>query len=383
MKDTHVSLKAALAPLTFAYGEEDGQAMYDGLKEKHWTLATYNPRPPPPPTPPPPIPARYETVLNDPDKYKADKRPAFQHVAVAALAHDDAMHEAGDAQRVLEDYDNRALPPALFRRVVNQRFKGIEQRLRQLEQCVQQGVDSGVESVALHVKATSAGTGPVGSAVEPLTPDATVGVGVGPVGMGMPRKVGANIEVEVTRAAPHTGPALVEPAGPMERATTPTAKMATATAQGAHAHHAAAAAAVEPVDISRAEEAAPSSLPRGPTMVQHWHCEVRDAVRTNMNDQTFGSFVVTVSPVFPAVHVDADPEFNAIHQRRANRKQVAQFVHFLQQVRCIRRVTCDSTTKRHRRRAGSLLCSLLSPALSKLPTDAGHDRPDRPRTGAW
>ena len=55
-------------------------------------------------------------MLNDPDKYKADKRPAFQHVAVAALAHDDAMHEAGDAQRMLEDYDNRALPPALAAR---------------------------------------------------------------------------------------------------------------------------------------------------------------------------------------------------------------------------------------------------------------------------
>ena len=30
-KDTHESLKEALAPLTFAYGEEDGQAMYEAV----------------------------------------------------------------------------------------------------------------------------------------------------------------------------------------------------------------------------------------------------------------------------------------------------------------------------------------------------------------
>ena len=77
---------------------------------------------------------------------------------------------------------------------------------------------------------------------------------MGPVDVGMSRKVGANIEVEVTRAAPHTGPALVAPAGPLERAATPTAKMA--TAQGAHAHPAAAAAAAaaEPVDMERAAD---------------------------------------------------------------------------------------------------------------------------------
>lgn len=69
-----------------------------------------------------------------------------------------------------------------------------------------------------------------------------------------------------------------------------------------------------------------------PEMVQHWHCEVREGVRKCEADASFGSFVVTVCPVFPLVYMDPDPEFNAIHQYRANLKRVIQFVHFLQQV---------------------------------------------------
>ena len=49
VKETHSQLKAALEPLTFAYGDEDGQIMYD-------------------------------TVLNDPDAYQCDKRPAIRQV---------------------------------------------------------------------------------------------------------------------------------------------------------------------------------------------------------------------------------------------------------------------------------------------------------------
>ena len=101
-------------------------------------------------------------------------------------------------------------------------------------------------------------------------------------------------------------------------------------------YHAAAAAPVVTSQLtSQADDLTASESGHASphlVMVQHWHCEVRDAVRTNKNDQTFGSFVVTVSPVFPEVRVDADPEFNAIHQRRANQKQVAEFVRFLQLV---------------------------------------------------
>jgi hypothetical protein len=52
---------------------------------------------------------------------------------VAALAHDDAMHEAGDAQRRLEEYDNQVLPLPLLRKVINQRFRVLEERMRVVE----------------------------------------------------------------------------------------------------------------------------------------------------------------------------------------------------------------------------------------------------------
>ena len=63
-------------------------------------------------------------------RHRDDRRPAFASVAVAALAHDDAMHAAGDAQ--LEDYDDQALPVHLLRKVINQ-SSGARGRVRAVE----------------------------------------------------------------------------------------------------------------------------------------------------------------------------------------------------------------------------------------------------------
>lgn len=228
VRETHAHLKAALEPLTFAYGEEDGQVMFD-------------------------------TVLDDPGRFQNDKRPAIRQVAVAALAHDGAMHRAGEAQHRFEEYENKALPPALFRRVVNQRFKHLEDRMRQLEQLLFPSGDAAA----------------------------------------------ADADEQVERGATaELSQLLVD-----DRSTK----------------------SDDPAAAS-AEEIVAVSTTGAPALVQHWTCEVRYGVRANSHDESFGHFVVAVSPVFPDVHIDADPEFNAIHQKRANRAQVGEFVRFLQHV---------------------------------------------------
>ena len=76
-------------------------------------------------------------------------------------------------------------------------------------------------------------------------------------------------------------------------------------------------------------------------LVQEWHCamvcgdpsvatggaedgEAGSGLRMNKDDVSSGRFVVAVSPVFSAVSIDVDPEFNAIHQRRADAQVCAQ-----------------------------------------------------------
>ena len=70
-------------------------------------------------------------------------------------------------------------------------------------------------------------------------------------------------------------------------------------------------------------------------------------MRANASDSSAGRFVVAVSPVFPQVFVDDDPEFKAIHQRIANAAVAAAFVRFLQEVLVQRRLAQQYVTMAH------------------------------------
>ena len=69
----------------------------------------------------------------------SDRRPAFAQVSHAAISHDEAMLAAAVAQRRLEAFDSRALPVDLLRQVINQRFRALENRVRDLERALHFG----------------------------------------------------------------------------------------------------------------------------------------------------------------------------------------------------------------------------------------------------